>query len=149
MSRPDSTPKYKRVLLKLSGEALKNDRTGEAIDSLVLKRLAEDVKEIRAMGVQVSIVVGGGNIFRGLAGATNKGTDRTTGDNMGMLATMINSLALMDALEKHGVEVRVQTAIPMDKIAEPFIQRRAIRHFEKGRVVIFGAGTGNPYCTTD
>ena len=149
MSQPSATPKYKRVLLKLSGEALKNDKTGEPIDGVILKRLAEDVKEIRALGVQVSIVVGGGNIFRGLAGATNKGTDRTTGDNMGMLATMINSLALMDALEKNGVEVRVQTAIPMDKIAEPFIQRRAIRHFEKGRVVVFGAGTGNPYCTTD
>ena len=149
MSTSSATPKYRRVLLKLSGEALKNDKTGEPIDSAILKRLAEDVKEIRALGVQVSIVVGGGNIFRGLAGATNKGTDRTTGDNMGMLATMINSLALMDVLEKNGVEVRVQTAIPMDKIAEPFIQRRAIRHFEKGRVVVFGAGTGNPYCTTD
>ena len=149
MSATTPAPQFKRVLLKLSGEALKNDRSGEPIDGTILKRLADDIKEIRALGVQVSIVVGGGNIFRGLAGATNKGTDRTTGDNMGMLATMINSLALMDALEKNGVEVRVQTAIPMDKIAEPFIQRRAIRHFEKGRVVVFGAGTGNPYCTTD
>jgi uridylate kinase len=149
MPTSTASPKYKRVLLKISGEALKNYETGEPIDSAILKRLAEDVKDIRAMGVQICIVVGGGNIFRGLAGANNKGTDRTTGDNMGMLATMINALALMDALEKSGVEVRLQTAIPMDKIAEPFIQRRAIRHFEKGRVVVFGAGTGNPYCTTD
>jgi uridylate kinase len=149
MSTTPATPKYKRVLLKISGEALKNYQTGEPIDSAVLKRLAEDIKVIRAMGVQISIVVGGGNIFRGLAGANKTGTDRTTGDNMGMLATMINALALMDVLEKNGVETRVQTAIPMDKIAEPFIQRRAIRHFEKGRVVVFGAGTGNPYCTTD
>ncbi len=148
MSSTDS-PKYKRVLLKLSGEALKNYRNGDPIDTDVLKRLAEEVKQVQALGVQVCIVVGGGNIFRGLSGSNNKGTDRTTGDNMGMLATVINSLALMDVLEKHGVETRVQTAIPMDKIAEPFIQRRAIRHFEKGRVVIFAAGTGNPYCTTD
>ncbi len=149
MSTASATPKYKRVLLKISGEALKNYQTGEPIDAGILTRLAEDIKEIRKLGVQISVVVGGGNIFRGLAGANNKGTDRTTGDNMGMLATVINGLALMDALEKNGVEVRVQTAIPMDKIAEPFIQRRAVRHLEKGRAVVFVAGTGNPYCTTD
>ena len=149
MSSETASPKYKRVLLKLSGEALKNYQTGEPLDTAILQRLADEVKAVRALGVQVSVVVGGGNIFRGLAGARKTGTDRTTGDNMGMLATVINSLALMDVFEKNGVETRVQTAIPMDKIAEPFIQRRAIRHFEKGRVVIFAAGTGNPYCTTD
>lgn len=149
MPTSSDIPKYKRVLLKISGEALKNYQTGDPIDAGILKRLAEDIKDIRKLGVQVCVVVGGGNIFRGLAGANNKGTDRTTGDNMGMLATVINGLALMDALEKNGVEVRVQTAIPMDKIAEPFIQRRAVRHLEKGRAVVFVAGTGNPYCTTD
>jgi uridylate kinase len=142
-------PKYRRIVLKISGEALRNDKTGEAIDSAVLDRLAEELRSIQKIGTQVAVVVGGGNIFRGLAGARSNGTDRTTGDNMGMLATVINGLALMDRLEKAGLEVRVMTAIPMDRIAEPFIQRRATRHLERGRIVIFVAGTGNPYCTTD
>jgi uridylate kinase len=146
---PTAKPKYKRVVLKLSGEALRNDKTGESIDSTVLDRLAAELKAVRSLGTQVAVVVGGGNIFRGLAGAQANGTDRTTGDNMGMLATVINGLALMDRLEKHGLDVRVMTAIPMDRIAEPFIQRRATQHLERGRVVIFVAGTGNPYCTTD
>jgi uridylate kinase len=141
--------RHKRILLKLSGEALKNPKTGAPIDTGALDRLAEELREVRDLGVQIALVVGGGNIFRGLAGMRNNGTDRTTGDNMGMLATVINGLAIMDCLEKHGIPVRVQTAIPMDKIAEPFIQRRAVRHLEKGRAVIFVAGTGNPYCTTD
>jgi uridylate kinase len=146
---PTAKPKYKRVVLKLSGEALRNDKTGESIDSTVLDRLAAELKAVRSLGTQVAVVVGGGNIFRGLAGAQANGTDRTTGDNMGMLATVINGLALMDRLEKHGLDVRVMTAIPMDRIAEPLIQRRATQHLERGRVVIFVAGTGNPYCTTD
>ncbi|MDR2429823.1 MAG: UMP kinase [Puniceicoccales bacterium] len=141
--------RYKRIVLKLSGEALKNTRTGDPIDVATLARLAGELREIHALGVQIALVVGGGNIFRGLAGMQNNGTDRTTGDNMGMLATVINGLAIMDCLEKHEIPVRVQTAIPMDKIAEPFIQRKAVRHLERGRAVIFVAGTGNPYCTTD
>jgi uridylate kinase len=142
-------PKYRRIVLKISGEALRNDATGESIDSAVLDRLAEELRAVQKVGTQVAVVVGGGNIFRGLAGARANGTDRTTGDNMGMLATVINGLALMDRLEKAGLECRVMTAIPMDRIAEPFIQRRATRHLERGRIVIFVAGTGNPYCTTD
>jgi uridylate kinase len=142
-------PKYRRVVLKISGEALRNDQTGQTIDSDVLDRLAEELKSLKAVGTQVAVVVGGGNIFRGLAGARSNGTDRTTGDNMGMLSTVINGLALMDRLEKSGLDVRVMTAIPMDRIAEPFIQRRATRHLEQGRILIFVAGTGNPYCTTD
>lgn len=148
-SATKTLPKYKRIVLKISGEALKNYETGDPFDSRVLKNLAEQMKRLHALGVQVCLVVGGGNIFRGLAGAKNNGTDRTTGDNMGMLATTINALAIMDCLEKNGIDVRVQTAIPMDKVAEPFILRKAIRHLEKGRVVIFAAGTGNPFCTTD
>lgn len=143
------TTRYKRIVLKLSGEALKNTTTGNAIDTAMLARLAGEIREIQQLGIQVALVVGGGNIFRGLAGMKKNGTDRTTGDNMGMIATVINALAIMDCLEKHGIPVRVQTAIPMDKIAEPFIQRKAVRHLEKGRAVIFAAGTGNPYCTTD
>ena len=142
-------PKYRRVVLKISGEALRNDQTGQTIDSDVLDRLADDLKSLKEIGTQVAVVVGGGNIFRGLAGARSNGTDRTTGDNMGMLSTVINGLALMDRLEKSGLDVRVMTAIPMDRIAEPFIQRRATRHLEQGRILIFVAGTGNPYCTTD
>ncbi len=142
-------PKFKRIVLKISGEALKNFETGNPFDPAILKNLAQQMKRLQTLGVQVCLVVGGGNIFRGLAGARNNGTDRTTGDNMGMLATTINALAIMDCLEKNGIEVRVQTAIPMDKVAEPFILRRALRHLEKGRVVIFAAGTGNPFCTTD
>ncbi len=140
--------KYKRIVLKLSGEALKDVKNGDCLDSSILKKLAVELKAIHEKGVQICLVVGGGNIFRGLSGAQS-GVDRTTGDYMGMLATVINGLALMNALEKEGVAVRVQTAIPMEKVAEPFIVRRAVRHLEKGRVVIFVAGTGNPYFSTD
>ena len=141
------SPFYKKILLKLSGEAL----TGEqefGISSDVITSYAKQIKEIVDLGVEVSIVIGGGNIFRGLSGAA-QGVDRVTGDHMGMLATVINSLALQNSIEKLGVPTRVQTAIEMPKVAEPFIKRRAQRHLEKGRVVIFGAGTGNPYFTTD
>lgn len=141
-------PKYKRIVLKLSGEALKDVTNGEPLDPAILKNLALSLKEIHSLGVQICLVVGGGNIFRGLSGSQS-GVDRTTGDYMGMLATVINGLALMNALEKEGVPVRVQTAIPMEKIAEPFILRRAVRHLEKGRIVILVAGTGNPYFSTD
>lgn len=140
-------PFYKRVLLKLSGEALMGEQEF-GISSDVINSYARQIKEIVELGVEVSIVIGGGNIFRGISGAT-QGVDRVTGDHMGMLATVINSLALQNAIEKLGVPTRVQTAIEMPKIAEPFIKRKAQRHLEKGRVVIFGAGTGNPYFTTD
>lgn len=140
-------PFYKRVLLKLSGEALMGEQEF-GISSDVINSYAKQIKEIVELGVEVSIVIGGGNIFRGISGAT-QGVDRVTGDHMGMLATVINSLALQNAIEKLGVPTRVQTAIEMPKIAEPFIKRKAQRHLEKGRVVIFGAGTGNPYFTTD
>ncbi|MEI6107761.1 MAG: UMP kinase [Opitutae bacterium] len=139
--------KYKRIVLKLSGEVLRGKGT-EAIDAVILERMCEQVKEIHDLGVQVCVVIGGGNIFRGLQGA-KQGVDRTTGDYMGMLATVINALAIMDCLEKMGVNTRVQSAIPMNQIAEPFIMRRAMRHLEKKRVVIFAAGTGNPYFSTD
>ena len=139
--------KYKRILLKLSGEALMGSRQ-YGIDPTRLKEYATEIKEVVAMGVEVAIVIGGGNIFRGVAGASN-GMDRVQGDYMGMLATVINSLALQSALEDEGIYTRLQTAIKMEAIAEPFIKRRAVRHLEKGRVVIFGAGTGNPYFTTD
>jgi uridylate kinase len=142
-------PKYKRIILKLSGEVLRNTEDGEPIDSATLKAICEEVKQVYDIGVQVGLVIGGGNIFRGLSGAEMKGVDRTTGDYMGMLATVINGLALMDSLEKLGVTVRLQSAIPMDKLAEPFILRRATRHLERGRVVIFAGGTGNPYFSTD
>ena len=140
--------KYRRILLKLSSEVLGNKSTGECIDPKNLAFMAERIKKIHAMGVEVGIVLGGGNIFRGLTGA-GKGVNRVTGDSMGMLATIINALAMMNALESIGVPTRVMTAIEMPKLAEPFIQRRALRHFEKGRVVIFGGGTGNPYFSTD
>ena len=140
-------PFYKRVLLKLSGEALMGEQEF-GISSDVIASYARQIKEIADLGVEVSVVIGGGNIFRGLSGAT-QGVDRVTGDHMGMLATVINSLALQNSIEKLGVQTRVLTAIEMPKIAEPFIKRRAQRHLEKGRVVIFGAGTGNPYSTTD
>jgi uridylate kinase len=142
-------PKYKRIILKLSGEVLRNAEDGEPIDPATLKSICEEVKQVYDIGVQVGLVIGGGNIFRGLSGAEMKGVDRTTGDYMGMLATVINGLALMDCLEKLGVTVRLQSAIPMDKLAEPFILRRATRHLERGRVVIFAGGTGNPYFSTD
>ncbi len=142
-----SRPAYTRVLLKLSGEALMGDQ-GYGVDPAVVTRIAEEVAEIRALGVQVAIVIGGGNIFRGMAGSA-RGMDRATADYMGMLATVMNGLALQDGLEHHGVPTRVLTAIEMRAVAEPFIRRRAIRHLEKGRVVVFAAGTGNPYFTTD
>ena len=141
------TPVYKRILLKLSGEALMGDQEF-GISSEVISSYAKQIKEIVDMGVEVGIVIGGGNIFRGLSGA-EQGVDRVTGDHMGMLATVINSLALQNSIEKLGVATRVLTAIEMPQIAEPYIRRRAERHLEKGRVVIFGAGTGNPYFTTD
>jgi len=144
---PSSAPVYKRVLLKLSGEALMGEQQF-GIDPAVTTRIARDVGDIQAMGVQTSIVIGGGNIFRGVA-ASVRGMDRATADYMGMLATVINGLALQDALEQQNVQTRVVTAIEMRAVAEPFIRRRAIRHMEKGRVVIFAAGTGNPYFTTD
>ena len=141
------SPFYKKILLKLSGEALMGDKEF-GISSDVITSYAKQIKEIVDLGVEVSIVIGGGNIFRGISGAA-QGVDRVTGDHMGMLATVINSLALQNSIEKLGVPTRVQTAIEMPKVAEPFIKRRAQRHLEKGRVVIFGAGTGNPYFTTD
>jgi uridylate kinase len=144
----DSRTKYKRVILKLSGEVLRGGKSGDPIDADTLFHVCSQVKEIHELGVQVGVVIGGGNIFRGLNGE-KRGVDRTTGDYMGMLATVINGLALMDCLEKLGVNTRVQSAIPMNQIAEPFILRRAMRHLEKGRVVIFVAGTGNPYFSTD
>jgi len=140
-------PLYNKVLLKLSGEALMGDQTF-GISPEVIKYVAEEVRSIFDLGVQIAIVVGGGNIFRGIA-ASSFGMDRTSADHMGMLATVINSLALQDALEKKGVQTRTQTAISMHEVAEPYILRKAIRHLEKGRVVIFAAGTGNPYFTTD
>ena len=143
----DKTPEFQRVLVKLSGEALMGNQ-GFGITPEMIHYVALEIAKIHRLGVEISIVVGGGNIFRGVAGSS-AGMDRTSADNMGMLATVINSLALCDALEKCDVPTRVQTAIAMDKIAEPFIRRRAIRHLEKGRVVFFAAGTGNPYFTTD
>jgi len=140
-------PAYKRVLLKLSGEALMGEQT-YGIDPAVATRIARDVAEIQGMGVETAIVIGGGNIFRGVA-ASARGMDRATADYMGMLATVINALALQDALEQQNVVTRVVTAIEMRSVAEPFIRRRAIRHLEKGRVVVFGGGTGNPYFSTD
>ncbi len=142
-----AAPAYRRVLLKLSGEALLGDRS-YGIDPPVADQIAREVVDVQRLGVEVAIVIGGGNIFRGLA-ASARGMDRTTADNMGMLATVMNALALSDALERHGATTRVLTAIEMRTVAEPFIRRRAIRHLEKGRVVLFAAGTGNPYFTTD
>ncbi|MGE5313670.1 MAG: UMP kinase [Acidobacteriota bacterium] len=142
-----AVPKYKRILLKLSGEALMGDQEF-GIDSKVLSQYAEEIKTVQSLGVQVGIVIGGGNIYRGVEKSSD-GIDKVTGDHMGMLATVINALALQNALEHHGVYTRCQTAINMERIAEPYIRRRAIRHLEKGRIVIFAAGTGNPYFTTD
>lgn len=140
-------PVFKRIVLKLSGEALQG-RLGFGIDYDVITSIARQIKEVKGLGIEVAVVIGGGNIFRGVSGGT-KGMDRVSADYMGMLATIINGIALQDALEKQGVFTRVQTAIEMEKLAEPFIKRRAIRHLEKGRVVIFAGGTGNPYFTTD
>jgi uridylate kinase len=142
-----STPAYRRVLLKLSGEALMGEKPF-GIDEKVVAVIADELQEVWAAQVQVAIVIGGGNIIRGLA-ASHRGIERVTGDYMGMLATVINALALQDALEKRGVDTRVLTAIDIRDVAEPFIRRRAMRHLEKGRVVIFAAGTGNPFFTTD
>jgi uridylate kinase len=141
------SPAYRRVLLKLSGEALMGEQQF-GIDPAVTNQIAKDIHEIQQLGVQTGIVIGGGNLFRGLA-ASARGMDRATADYMGMLATVINALALQDALEHAGVNTRVATAIEMRAVAEPFIRRRAVRHMEKGRVVVFAAGTGNPYFTTD
>ena len=142
-----TAPAYRRILLKLSGEALMGERSF-GIDPTVADHIAEEIAEVQALGVKTAVVIGGGNIFRGLA-ASARGVDRTTGDYMGMLATVINALALSDAIERQGTATRVVTAIEMREVAEPFIRRRALRHLEKGRVVLFAAGTGNPYFTTD
>jgi len=141
------TVQYKRILLKLSGESLMGDRD-YGLDSRVLGEFAEEIRTVKDLGVEIGIVIGGGNIYRGIDQSAD-GIDKVTGDHMGMLATVINALALQNALEKHGLFTRCQTAINMERIAEPFIRRRAIRHLEKGRIVIFAAGTGNPYFTTD
>ena len=141
------TPKYKRIMLKLSGEALMGSQPF-GIDEKVVLEIAEEVREVYDLGVEITIVIGGGNIIRGVA-ASHRGIDRVTGDYMGMRSTVINALALQDALEKAGVTTRVQTAIDIREVAEPFIRRRAIRHLEKGRCVLFAAGTGNPFFTTD
>ena len=140
-------PVFKRILLKLSGEALMGDQS-LGIDRNILQQIAEEIKDVKTLGVEIAIVIGGGNIFRGL-GASASGMDRVTADHMGMLATVINSLAMQDALEKIGLFTRVMSAVKMEQMAEPFIRRRAIRHLQKGRIVIFAAGTGNPYFTTD
>ena len=140
-------PYYSSILLKLSGEALQGE-LGYGIDNDILNRIAKEISEVSKLGVQVSIVIGGGNIYRGVSAAA-AGMDRTTADYMGMLATAINSIALQHFLEKHGLVTRVQSALELNRVAEPYIQRRALRHLEKGRVVIFAAGTGNPYFTTD
>lgn len=147
MATPGAKPAYQRVLLKLSGEALAGKK-GSGVDLTILQDLAQDIKEIYSLGVQIAIVIGGGNIFRGMQ-ASESGMDRASADYMGMLATVMNALALQDALEKAGVFTRVQSAIEMQEIAEPYIRRRAERHLEKNRVVIFAAGTGNPFFTTD
>ena len=148
MKKSSRKLKYRRVLLKLSGEVLGNRETGECLDPSRLAYMADQVRRLRAQGCQIGVVLGGGNIFRGLAGA-GRGVDRGTGDSMGMLATVINALALMNALESAGVPARVMTAIEMPRIAEPFVARRALGCLEKGQVVIFGGGTGNPYFSTD
>ena len=142
-----ATPKYRRVMLKVSGEALMGSEP-YGIDTATVDRIASDVKDAARAGTEICMVIGGGNIFRGLSGAA-KGIDRATADYMGMLATVMNALAMQDALERAGVETRVQSAIPMSSVCEPYIRRRAQRHLEKGRVVIFAAGTGNPFFTTD
>jgi len=142
-----ANPRYNRIAVKLSGEALMGDQSF-GISPAMIQYVAAEIKTVVNLGVQIGVIVGGGNIFRGIA-ASSYGMDRTSADHMGMLATVINSLALQDALEKQGIQTRVQTAISMRSVAEPYILRRAMRHLEKGRVVIFGAGTGNPYFTTD
>src|SRR6266480_3147606 len=148
MQSESSGPAYKRIVLKLSGEALRERGARENISPQIVREIAQRIKEVKDLGVQTSVVIGGGNIWRGIS-ATHRGMDRTTADYMGMLATVINGLALQSALDQMGVETRVQTAIEMKNVAEPFILGRAIRHLELGRVVIFAAGTGNPYFSTD
>ncbi len=148
MSESQTPCKYRRILLKLSGETLQNSEHGLAIDHEATLGVAKRIQGIVNMGVQVAVVVGGGNLFRGLSGA-ERGIDRSCGDQMGMLATIMNAMALQNAMEQIGLETRVQTAIPMTRVAEPFILRKALRHLEKGRVVIFGGGTGNPFFSTD
>jgi len=143
----DRTPAYRRILIKISGEALAGD-LGYGINPEVVRFIAEEIREVHGLGLEIAVVIGGGNIFRGVA-ASAKGMDRSSADYMGMLATVINGLALQDAMEKLGIDTRVQTAIEMREIAEPFIRRRALRHLEKGRVVLFVGGTGNPYFSTD
>ncbi|HEU5395159.1 MAG TPA: uridine monophosphate kinase, partial [Candidatus Methylomirabilis sp.] len=140
-------PAYRRILIKISGEALAGD-LGYGINPEVVRFIAEEIQEVHALGLEIAVVIGGGNIFRGVA-ASAKGMDRSSADYMGMLATVINGLALQDSMEKLGIDTRVQTAIEMREIAEPFIRRRALRHLEKGRVVLFVGGTGNPYFSTD
>ena len=147
-SQPSGQAKYRRILLKLSGEAFQNKTNGLSIDPTIIERIAAQVSRVHALGVDIAMVVGGGNIFRGLSGQA-RGIDRTSGDYMGMLATLINGLALQNGIEHAGLETRLQTAIDMNKIAEPFILRRAMRHLEKRRVLIFAGGTGNPYFSTD
>ncbi len=148
MSAIDAAPKFKRLLLKLSGEAFADPELGIGIDPRTVVSIARQVVEAKNLGTELAVVIGGGNMVRGLS-ASAQGTDRTTADYMGMLATVINGLALQDALEKEGVQTRVQSAISMQEVAEPYIRRRAMRHLEKGRVVIFAGGTGNPYFSTD
>ncbi|HEV8663075.1 MAG TPA: UMP kinase [Candidatus Methylomirabilis sp.] len=143
----DRTPAYRRILIKISGEALAGD-LGYGINPEVVRFIAEEIREVHGLGLEIAVVIGGGNIFRGVA-ASAQGMDRSSADYMGMLATVINGLALQDAMEKLGIDTRVQTAIEMREIAEPFIRRRALRHLEKGRVVLFVGGTGNPYFSTD
>ncbi len=140
---------YNRIILKISGEVLRDEDNGDPINPAKLEKICHSIKEVGELGVNIGLVVGGGNIFRGLSGATNRGIDRTTGDYMGMLATVINGLAVMDCLERMNVEVRVLSALSIIEVAEPFIRRRASRHLEKSRIVIFVAGTGNPYFSTD
>ena len=147
MTTPDNTPRYQRILVKLSGEALLGG-ADYGIDPAILKRIALEIRDIAALGVQVAVVIGGGNIFRG-AGLARAGMDRVTADQMGMLATVMNGLAMQDALEGIGLHARVQSAIRINEVCEDFIRRRAVRHLEKGRVVIFAGGTGNPFFTTD
>jgi len=148
MSEKPAEPRYKRVLLKLSGEALAGEDRGFGIEPEVVDRITDEIRAITAMGVELGVVIGGGNIVRG-AMASQKGMDRVQADYMGMLSTVINALAVQDLLERKGIETRVMTAIRMDEIAEPYIRRRAMRHVEKGRVVLFAGGTGNPYFSTD
>jgi uridylate kinase len=146
--RSSATARYKRIVLKLSGEALREGSSKDAIAPQIVNQIALQIKEVHAMGVEIAIVIGGGNIWRGLT-ASHRGMERTTADYMGMLATVINGLALQSQLETHGLAVRVQTAIPIQSVAEPFIRRRAMRHLELGRIVIFVAGTGSPFFSTD